>query len=636
MNKLLIVVSSMSFGGAEIQTLELANGLVLKGYDIDIVVLDHRDGVKERADKKIRFHFMNKNGYLDFHAISKIRNLIKQNRPNLIFCVDMYPTMYVRFALLGMRKENKVITVLHSTLPRDDKEKFQRMYLTRIMRFADKIIFVSQNQMKYWKKKYDLRGMPCSYILNGIDIEKFSNFIQDENQKEELLSKIGFSKEDIIIGNCSRFRIEKNHKDLIDVTRNLIDEGYKVKLLLIGDGDMIEQMKEQIKQLNLEKEVYITGHTDDIRPYMDLVDIFVLPSKSIETLSIAGIESMAMSKALVLSDIGGASELVENGVNGYLYPANSAKKLQESIEYILKAKNWKKMGKKSLEKAKKLFNKEQMIQKYDEHFKRTMRINPKINYLYRIDDINPAMDWKTFDKIMSVFKEGKVVPLLGLVPDNKDDFLKYGKEREDYYDIIKTMIENKEIDICQHGYTHEYTTVQKGVNQILYGMVSTSEFSNLPYEKQYDMIQKGKKILEQNGIENIDTWMAPSHTNDTNTLKALKALGFKYITDGVAVYPFFRYGLKFMPVQIFHPRKVFSFGTYTICLHLFDLDDNLIENIRQHIKSSDNIISFRDSLEIKHKWYHPFANLLYKMNRIAYNLGLRRVREFKQKLSKAK
>lgn len=631
MKKLIIVISSMSFGGAEIQTLELANGLVCKDYDIDIIVLDHRDGVKNRADHRIRFHFMNKKSYLDWEVISKLKTLIHQQDPHLILSIDMYPAMYLRFALLGIKKRYKVIAVLHSTLPRNAKEQFQRSYLTRLLSYVDKIIFVSKNQQDYWLSHYPLKKIPSVYIHNGISVERFSEFRQSKAQKAKQRKDCGFETGDIILGNCSHFRVEKNHKALIEVTRNLIDKGYPVRLLLIGDGDMIEPMRKQIQDLDLNERVYITGHQEDIRPYLDLIDIFVLPSKAIETLSIAAIESMAMGKALVLSDIGGASEIVEEGVNGYLYPTEQTQLLQTCIEKMIQKKEWTSMGEHSRQRAKQRFHKEKMIREYIFQFERTMRIHSTINYIYRIDDIHAKMDWNTFNQIMQIFRDAQVVPLLGLVPDNQDEFLNYGKENREYYSIIRQMIANGEIEVSQHGYRHLYCSKQHSINQILYGRSANSEFCGLSYEEQLEMIRSGKQILMENGITEPDIWMAPSHTNDHNTLKALKDLGFRYVTDGIGLYPFYRQGLKFIPQQIFHPRKVFPFGVYTICLHLFDLDEEMMQLIREHVNNQNNIISFRDALEIKLKWYYGFGNLLYKSKRVLYFHVVRRYRNLRGK-----
>ena len=75
-----------------------------------------------------------------------------------------------------------------------------------------------------------------------------------------------------------------------------------------------------------------------------------------------------------------------------------------------------------------------------------------------------------------------------------------------------------------------------------------SEYAGVPYEKQKSMIEEGKKILEEKGIR-TDIFMAPGHTFDRNTLKALRECGFGYLTDGFGKAPYSREGLTFLPIS---------------------------------------------------------------------------------------
>lgn len=256
----------------------------------------------------------------------------------------------------------------------------------------------------------------------------------------------------------------------------------------------------------------------------------------------------------------------------------------------------------------------------------------RIKYIYRIDDIHPAMLWDRFWEVMTMMEAHQVIPLLGVIPDNRDQALVYDDPNPDFASIIRTLVEDRKVDICQHGYQHLYSTVQNSVNQVLYGCVSNSEFAGLPYEQQYRMIKKGKEILKSHRLF-TDTWMAPSHTNDGNTFRALKELGFKYITDGVALYPYQRFGLLFVPQQIWRPQREFpfDFGIFTISLHLNDLSRGTMEAIEAHLKSGDEIISFYEAVKLPRKWFYPACNMLYKVKRIAAVTVVRPCRNWRER-----
>lgn len=372
MKKLLVVISSMTFGGAEIQTLELANALVALDYNIDIIVLDHKQEIIPLGHRSIRFHVMNKQKYLDVSVVKRIRRMVMQNRPDLILCVELYPTLYLQLAMAGLKEKHKIVTVMHSTLPRDRKEMFQHFYLTPFLKKVDQTVFVSHQQKDYWSKKHRINPEKSVTIHNGIHIDIFSEYLNEHEKIQLDKTRFGFSQQDVVLGTCASFRIEKRHKDLVEAIYRLKSKGYKVKLLLIGDGEMRTKLEEQIEQLALQEDVRITGHVMDVRPYLALIDIFVLSSVSVETLSLAAIESQAMKKAAILSSIGGAAEIVQDGINGYLYTAGNVEELTEKAEMMMKDKKWKAMGKAAYQHATHCFSHEKMTMAYDHLFKELM------------------------------------------------------------------------------------------------------------------------------------------------------------------------------------------------------------------------------------------------------------------------
>jgi predicted deacetylase len=254
-----------------------------------------------------------------------------------------------------------------------------------------------------------------------------------------------------------------------------------------------------------------------------------------------------------------------------------------------------------------------------------------LRFVYRIDDIHPAMMWNRFWEVMAMMEAHQVVPLLGVIPDNQDQSLMFDLPNPEFFSIIRSLVSDGKAEICQHGYQHVYTTQQHSINQTLYGRVSSSEFVGIPYEHQYQMIKNGKEILKSQGLC-TDIWMAPSHTSDRNTFRALNELGFKYVTDGVALYPYELYGLLFVPQQIFRPKKDFPFnyGVFTICLHLNNLTTDRINEIKSHINSGGTIISFSEAAQLPHKWFHIGSNALYKSKRIASHLVVRPLRGLKK------
>ncbi len=100
-----------------------------------------------------------------------------------------------------------------------------------------------------------------------------------------------------------------------------------------------------------------------------------------------------------------------------------------------------------------------------------------------------------------------------------------------------------------------------------------SEFAGIPYEKQRKMIEIGKKVLADHAIV-TDIFMAPSHTYDSNTLKALRENGFTRMTDGFGKLPYLYDGITFYPVAFRQQSSLHKKdGVTTFVVHCNTLEE---------------------------------------------------------------
>jgi predicted deacetylase len=239
------------------------------------------------------------------------------------------------------------------------------------------------------------------------------------------------------------------------------------------------------------------------------------------------------------------------------------------------------------------------------------RTNMNGKCIYRIDDVSPGMNWDYFYVFIDLFKKYNVVPLIGVVPDNRDPNLKIeAKEEKNFWQIIRSLQREGSVEVCQHGYQHLYLTEGIQLYNRICGFTAQSEFYGLSYKRQYSMIKKGMDILKENGLD-VDTWMAPGHSFDNNTVKALKKLEFRAITDGIGVFPYKRKGITCVPQQAWGPEKS-PVGIKTICLHLNNADEELYRRVEEHLKTCTNIVSFSSVLGGETYAHYYIINFIYK------------------------
>lgn len=236
---------------------------------------------------------------------------------------------------------------------------------------------------------------------------------------------------------------------------------------------------------------------------------------------------------------------------------------------------------------------------------------------FRLDDITPDMDWDRFYRVKAIFDKYKVKPLIGVVPDNQDETLRCGEYHEDFWEYIVSL-EKCGWMIAQHGCHHIYETRHSG----LLSLKKASEFAGLPYDRQYEKLQYGREILQKHGL-NVTIFMAPGHTYDKNTLKALKKLGFAYVSDGYADVPYYAKGLLFIPSRSSTPRL--SGIIDTICLHSNEMNENDYRELENFLEQySSHVISFTEALG--QLWY-PCKTIPISLQE-KRNLWLRRIKKY--------
>ncbi|MBQ3165532.1 MAG: DUF2334 domain-containing protein [Lachnospiraceae bacterium] len=217
-----------------------------------------------------------------------------------------------------------------------------------------------------------------------------------------------------------------------------------------------------------------------------------------------------------------------------------------------------------------------------------------MNISIRMDDITPDMDWAKFLRFKELCDLYQVKPLIGVVPENQDAMLHIDEERDDFWECL-LQLEKEGWVIAQHGYTHIYSTKKKGC----FPLNAISEYAGKPYEEQLANLKKGKQILESHGIY-TDIFMAPAHSYDKNTLKALKEVGFSKLTDGFGDRPYEWKGLTFYPISFKQSNSLKQERGYTtFVIHANTMNEKDFERYEKlFAEHKDKLISYQDYLKV--------------------------------------
>lgn len=164
-------------------------------------------------------------------------------------------------------------------------------------------------------------------IFNAINLNPFS--MRNENQ-DELRKSFRLPDNAPIIGSIGRLTEQKGYCYLLDSMPYILTKNPAVYCLIIGDGELREELQEQAKALDITRNVIFTGPRADIPDLLALMDLFVSPSLW-EGLPTVILESMASNTPVIATEIPGTRDLIDNYKTGRLVPPKDPQALAEAV-----------------------------------------------------------------------------------------------------------------------------------------------------------------------------------------------------------------------------------------------------------------------------------------------------------------
>lgn len=141
-------------------------------------------------------------------------------------------------------------------------------------------------------------GERVELILNGPDVEKFGF---DEQKREEVRNQFGWKNNHFIVGHVGRFNPQKNHHKLIEIFEEIHKKNQNARLLLIGEGELLEEIQNLVKTKDLTSYATFVKNTDHVEDYFNAMDCMVMPSLH-EGLCLVALEAQANGMPVFVAD----------------------------------------------------------------------------------------------------------------------------------------------------------------------------------------------------------------------------------------------------------------------------------------------------------------------------------------------
>lgn len=230
----------------------------------------------------------------------ELEKILKDNKEiyKIIHIHEVYLTNFIYY-IAKKNEVNNIITHSHTTMYSDKKSNSirNRMLCWGLKRHSNNYYACSNAAGKFLYGEKYMKAGKVNVINNAIDCEKYK---YKEDVRNSIRKEMNLENK-FVIGHVGRFNEQKNHSYLIDIFYEIKKIKNNAYLMLVGDGPLVKDMKNKVKELELTESVGFLGKRIDVSELLQVMDVFVLPSLY-EGLPVIGVEAQASGLPCIISD----------------------------------------------------------------------------------------------------------------------------------------------------------------------------------------------------------------------------------------------------------------------------------------------------------------------------------------------
>jgi glycosyltransferase involved in cell wall biosynthesis len=333
--RIVLVISTLTHGGAEVQVKNLAQQFARRGWDVHLVVVRTPEAfVTDLRTGGVHLHSLDARGSgVAAGALVRLVRLLRQLEPEVVHSHMRGANILTRLARPFSGVKVLVCTAHNEkegVNERGDSGSTELLY-----RCTDRLCDLTTNVSRSAVARYiETRAAPpdrIRYVPNGIDLSAWGRDREARAHHRDALA-LGQRPTAISIG---RFHPQKNHEMLLDAFARVLREIPDAVLLLVGDGPLRSRLECLIEELGIGESVRLLGVRDDIPALLNAADCYVMSSRY-EGLPVVLLEAAASHLPIVATAVGGNREIVRDGVTGVLVPPDDAEALSAGLLRILR------------------------------------------------------------------------------------------------------------------------------------------------------------------------------------------------------------------------------------------------------------------------------------------------------------
>jgi len=278
----------------------------------------------------------------DLKSIWKMYRLFRQEKPNIVHSHTPKAGLVTMVAGYLARVPIRLHTI--AGLPLETSTGLKRKVLILVEKLVYKLStitypnshgikeFITENNLVS-NEKVRIIGYGSS---NGIDLEHFKRTPELIDESEKIKNEIGVKSNEKVFLFVGRLVVDKGIEPLIIAWQKIAKKYNNIKLVLVGtyEGDLSPLPANVIKLIEESENILHLGYKMDVRPYFCLADYFVFPSYR-EGLPNVVLQAGALELPMIVTNINGNTDIVDEGVNGIIVEPKSSNELERAMEILL-------------------------------------------------------------------------------------------------------------------------------------------------------------------------------------------------------------------------------------------------------------------------------------------------------------
>ncbi len=334
--RVMLLISSLEYGGAERQVIELANQLDEDRFEVTVCSLSEEVPLATALrDRDTRLRIVPRRSRWDFGLVFRIARLMRERRIDLVhaFLFDAEITARLAARWVGVRG---IVASERNTNYRRPMWHWLLMRLTRS--WFDVMVANSQAGRAFNMRTLGIDGSRIPVIRNGVDVLKFRPV-----DGSTLRRRLGISVKAPVVGMVAAFKRQKRHADFFQVAQRVLERfpeawfvcvGEPLRDNLQGAEDYHQEMRECVSKLQIGHRCLFLGHRGDMPEVYGLCDVTVLTSSREGTPNVL-LESMACSVPIVATDVADNQHLVPGSDDGSIVPVGDIAGMAERVCHLL-------------------------------------------------------------------------------------------------------------------------------------------------------------------------------------------------------------------------------------------------------------------------------------------------------------